>query len=102
MTKKHKTVKELNVEFELLSERVKQLELKDATDNIDNQNVNLKGMEELLKTYDDKIKDLDELLNQAKKVERSNIKNLKNSKKTSEISVYKRSKRKKIQQILQI
>ena len=62
MTKKNKTVKELNLEFELLEERVKQLEAKDTTENDLETEGKLKGIEEILKTYDDKIKDLDMVL----------------------------------------
>ena len=69
MTKKNKTVKELNIEFELLSERVKNLESKDSTTSISKEKVD--GIEEIIKQYDDKIKHLDQLLNVAKKRETS-------------------------------
>ena len=65
--KKNKTVKELNIEFELLSERVKNLENEGSTTFISKDKV--ESIEEIIKQYDDKIKHLDQLLNVAKKRE---------------------------------
>ena len=59
MAKKHKTVKELNIEFDNLSERIKKLEDKETTKDLDTETgTKLEGIEKLLKTYDEKIKDL--------------------------------------------
>ena len=63
MAKKNKNVKELNLEFENLSERIKILEEKDASNLVTSDKVD--GIEDILKQYDDKIKSLDELLKQA-------------------------------------
>ena len=67
MTKKNKTVKELNLEFELLAERVTRLESKDATENnknMERSEKKIKRFEDILRTYDDKINELDKLINQ--------------------------------------
>ena len=56
---KKKSVKELNAEFELLAERVKKLEEKDASEDPDKVQEKLNGIEEILKSYDKKIGDLD-------------------------------------------
>ena len=56
---KKKLVKELNAEFELLAERVKKLEEKDAGQDPDKVLEKLNGIEEILKSYDKKIGDLD-------------------------------------------
>ena len=63
---KKKTVKELNAEFELLAERVKKLEEKDASKDPDKVQEKLNGIEEILKSYDKKIGDLDRELLQAR------------------------------------
>ena len=56
---KKKSVKELNAEFELLAERVKKLEEKDSGEDPDKVQEKLNGIEEILKSYDKKIGDLD-------------------------------------------
>ena len=58
---KNKTVKELNLEFEALAERVKKLESKDTTENVDDSDTDtvIRRMKETLQTYEDKIKDVD-------------------------------------------
>ena len=66
MPSKKKTVKELNLEVEMLTERVRKLEEKDATEKESDSSVKLNGIEEMLKTYDKKIDALDKALNQAK------------------------------------
>ena len=63
---KKKSVKELNAEFELLAERVKKLEEKDASEDPDKVQEKLNGIEEILKRYDKKIGDLDRELLQAR------------------------------------
>ena len=63
---KKKTVKELNAEFELLAERVKKLEEKDASEDPGKVQEKLNGIEEILKSYDKKIGDLDRELLQAR------------------------------------
>jgi hypothetical protein len=63
---KKKTVKELNAELELLAERVKKLEVKDASKDPDKVQEKLNGIEEILKSYDKKIGDLDRELLQAR------------------------------------
>ena len=55
---------ELNAEFELLAERVKKLEEKDASEAPDK--VKLNGIEEILKSYDKKIGDLERELLQSR------------------------------------
>ena len=66
MAKKQKTVRELNLEVELLSERVKKLEERDTTKNPSEEiNNKVEEIERLLKVNDQKIKDLDHLLLQA-------------------------------------
>ena len=63
MAKKQKTVKELNVEVELLSERLRKLEEKETTKNPCEESKNkVEEIEMLLKINDQKIKDLDKLL----------------------------------------
>ena len=66
MLNKNKTVKELNVEFELLAERVKKLEEKDASEDSGKVQEKLNGIEEILKSYDKKIGDLNSELLQAR------------------------------------
>ena len=66
MPKKNKTVKELNVELEFLTDRVRMLEDRAGLENMETNDKKFKGIEDILKTYDDKIKDLDELLRQGK------------------------------------
>ena len=61
MAKKNKNVKELNLEFELLSERVKKLEQKDKN-QVSEENVKIAGFEVILNSYDEKIKHLNRLL----------------------------------------
>ena len=57
MAKKFKTVRELNLEVELLSERIRKLEEKDVTINLDEDTKNKIGeLERLLKANDEKIK----------------------------------------------
>ena len=63
---KKKSVKELNAEFELLAERVKKLEEKDASEDPGKVQEKLNGIEEILKSYDKKIGDLDRELLQAR------------------------------------
>jgi hypothetical protein len=63
---KEKSVKELNAEFELLAERVKKLEEKDASEDPGKVQEKLNGIEEILKSYDKKIGDLDRELLQAR------------------------------------
>ena len=63
---KKKSVKELNAEFELLAERVKKLEEKDASEDPDKVQEKLNGIEEILKRYDKKIGDLDRELLKAR------------------------------------
>ena len=70
MAKKNKTVKELDYEFEILSERIRKLEEKDNASNIQNEENRIEKIETMLKHYDEKIKHLDSLL------EESNAKNL--------------------------
>ena len=67
MAKKNKTVKELNVDFFLLAERVTKLE--DAIENSETLKTSerkIKLLEDNLKAYDDKIKDLENMLNKSK------------------------------------
>ena len=59
-------MKELNAEFELLAERVKKLEEKDASGDPGKVQEKLNGIEEILKSYDKKIGDLDRELLQAR------------------------------------
>ena len=59
MAKKSKNVKELNLEFELLSERVKKLEQKDD-DQVSEDNLKIARFEVILKSYDEKIKHWEE------------------------------------------
>eukprot|EP00090_Calanus_glacialis_P006238 TRINITY_DN14884_c0_g1_i2.p1 TRINITY_DN14884_c0_g1~~TRINITY_DN14884_c0_g1_i2.p1 ORF type:complete len:358 (-),score=62.40 TRINITY_DN14884_c0_g1_i2:39-1112(-) len=63
---KKKSVKELNAELELLAERVKKLEEKDASEDPGKVQEKLNGIEEILKSYDKKIGDLDRELLQAR------------------------------------
>ena len=63
---KKKSVKELNAEFELLAERVKKLEEKDAGEDPDKVQEKLNGIEEILKSYDKKIGDLERELLQSR------------------------------------
>ena len=63
---KKKTVKELNAEFELLAERVKKLEEKDSSEDPDKVQEKLNGIEDILKSYDKKIGDLDRELLQTR------------------------------------
>ena len=66
MAKKFKTVRELNLEVELLSERIRKLEEKDVTINLDEDTKNKIGeLERLLKANDENIKKNDILLVQA-------------------------------------
>ena len=65
---KKKSVKELNAEFELLAERVKKLEEKDASE--DPGNVQEKLIEKILKSYDKKLGDLDRELLQHINIEK--------------------------------
>ena len=66
MAKKFKTVREPNLEVELLSERIRKLEEKDVTINLDEDTKNKIGeLERLLKANDEKIKKIDNLLVQA-------------------------------------
>jgi hypothetical protein len=60
------SVKELNAEFELLAERLKKLEEKDASEDSGKVQEKLNGIEEILKSYDKKIGDLDRELLQAR------------------------------------
>ena len=56
MAKKQKTVRELNLEVELLSERMKKLEERDTTTNPSEEiNNKLEKIERLLKVNDQKI-----------------------------------------------
>ena len=70
---KRKSVNELNAELELLAERVKKLEEKDASDARDDARgvpdkvqEKLDGIEEIVKSYDKKIDDLERELLQAR------------------------------------
>ena len=63
---KRKSVKELNAELELLAERVKKLEEKDASEVPDKVHEKLNGIEEIVKSYDKKIGDLERELLQAR------------------------------------
>ena len=66
MAKKQKTLKELNLEVESLSERLKTLEEKDTTKNPSEDTKNkVEEVERLIKINDQKIKDLDRMLLQA-------------------------------------
>ena len=58
-------MKELNAELELLAERVKTLEEKDASDVPDKVQEKLNGIEDIIKSYDKKISDLERELLQA-------------------------------------
>lgn len=62
MVKKNKTVKELNVEFEILSERVRKLEEKETSENTNKTKSQVEGIEDILKVYDEKIEKLDKML----------------------------------------
>ena len=59
-------MKELNAELELLAERVKKLEEKDASEVPDKVHEKLNGIEEIVKSYDKKIGDLERELLQAR------------------------------------
>ena len=61
MAKKNKTVKELNVEFDLLSERIKKLEEKD-TKICSETRSKVEEIDDIIKGYDDKIEKLDKVL----------------------------------------
>ena len=71
MSKKTKTVKELNIEFQGLAERVRNLEIK-----IDDENGTepTEKFEDILRSYDDKIVHLTMLLEQAKPQKENNFK----------------------------
>ena len=75
---KKKSVKELNAEFKLLAEHVKKLEEKDASEDPDKVQEKPNCIEEILKSYDKKIGDLDKELLQAR--HDNNIEKGKNSK----------------------
>ena len=62
MAKKNKTVRELNLEFEFLSERIKKLEEKEVEYHLNERKSKVEGIEEVLKSYDKKIEKLDKLL----------------------------------------
>ena len=62
MAKKNRTVKELNVDFELLSERVKKLEERADKNNGDVEKSNTESIENVLKGYDEQIERLNRLL----------------------------------------
>ena len=49
MTKKNKTVKELNLDFDLLTERVKRLEDRYGSEDTNTNDKKLQGIEEMLK-----------------------------------------------------
>ena len=72
MAKKNKTVKELNLEFELLSERVKVLEEKECSEKLTETNNKVDVLEEAIKVYDEKIKELDKILKAGSKNSDSN------------------------------
>ena len=66
MAKKQKKFKELNLEVELLSERLRKLEEKETTNNPGEDTKNkVEEVKRLLKLVDQKIKDLERLLQQA-------------------------------------
>ena len=65
MAKKNKTVKELNLEFDILSERVKMLEEKSDTIKVSETNGKLERIEDVLKSYDKQIEHLNRLLEKA-------------------------------------
>ena len=67
MAKKHKTVKELNIEVENLSERLRKLEEKEETDDTkEDTKTKFDGIEDMLKGYDRKISELDRTLKEAR------------------------------------
>ena len=67
MAKKNKTVKELNVDFFLLAERVTKLEdAIEKSETLKTSERKIKLLEDNLKAYDDKIKDLENMLNKSK------------------------------------
>ena len=82
MAKKQKTVRELNLEVELLSERMKKLEERDTTKNPSEEiNNKVEEIERLLKVNDQKIKDLDHLLLQAQSKLNKSVKKISESNK---------------------
>ena len=83
MVKKNKTVKELNVEFEMFSERIQKLEEK-SSKNISDTISKPNGIEDILKVYDDKIEELEKILkagNQNQEVITANVLKCKNCEK---------------------
>ena len=65
MAKKSKTVKELYLEFELLSERIKKFEEKNKNNKCSEENNKIQMIENILKSYDDKTEHLNRILEQA-------------------------------------
>ena len=65
MAKKNKTVRELNLEFEILSERVKMLEGKSDTDKSSEAIGTIERIEAVCKSYDKQIEHLNKLLEKA-------------------------------------
>ena len=60
MATKEKTVRELNLEVELLSERLRKLKEKYTTVNLDEDTKNkIEEVERLIKSNDEKIKNID-------------------------------------------
>ena len=63
MAKKHKTVKELNLEVENLSERLRKLEENEKrADHTDQTDTKIEDIENILRSYDKKIENLDKIL----------------------------------------
>ena len=58
-------MKELNLEFDILSERVKMLEEKSDTSKVSEANGKLERIEDVLKSYDKQIEHLNRLLEKA-------------------------------------
>ena len=72
MAKKKKTVMELNLEFDFLSERIKKLEEKEVDKHLNETKGKVEGIEEVLKSYDKKIEQLDKLLKEGNKMKSNN------------------------------
>ena len=63
MAKKHKTVKELNLEVENLSERLRKLEENEKrADHTDQTDTKIEDIENILRSYDKKIENLNKIL----------------------------------------
>ena len=77
MAKKNKTLKELNLEFDILSERVKMLEEKSDTNKGSEANSKIEQIEDVLKSYDKQIEHLNRLLEKAESEKKTIIKRLK-------------------------